>query len=183
MSKRMIDEPDPLIEDFYEIERIMGVSGDKERYLVKWKGWGEEHNSWEPRENLNDAALNAIMKDPKRIKPNTPTERSPQSSPDSLELITDTPRKLDKLNALQAAASWGGLQAYDPPPAVPPVLLGLTAPPPLPEISIPYVPPPNPNPNPNAMSAPPPLPSLKLKIPPKSLSLVSWLTKTMCWRG
>ena len=35
MSKRMIDEPDPLIEDFYEIERIMGVSGDKERYLVR----------------------------------------------------------------------------------------------------------------------------------------------------
>ena len=50
-------------EDEYEVEEIL----DKEvvstksrigpkakvRYLVKWKNWGDEENSWEPRENLD----------------------------------------------------------------------------------------------------------------------------------
>jgi hypothetical protein len=47
----------------YEIEKILDYKAVKERnqinsyYLVKWKNYGEESNSWEPIENLENASL------------------------------------------------------------------------------------------------------------------------------
>jgi hypothetical protein len=41
----------------YEVERVLGerkVHG-KVQYLVKWRGYGEWENSWEPKENLRNA--------------------------------------------------------------------------------------------------------------------------------
>ena len=49
------DDSDDEEEENYEVERILekkGV-GKKLRYLVKWKGWPEEDNTWEPLENLD----------------------------------------------------------------------------------------------------------------------------------
>ena len=41
----------------YEVEAILGyrVYGrwKKKQYLVKWKGYSDAHNSWEPEENVN----------------------------------------------------------------------------------------------------------------------------------
>ena len=38
----------------YAVEAILGerVEGGQPRYLVKWAGYAEEHNTWEPRSNL-----------------------------------------------------------------------------------------------------------------------------------
>jgi len=42
-------------EDVYEVECILASrkapSGKK--YLVKWKGWPDDQNSWEPAENVD----------------------------------------------------------------------------------------------------------------------------------
>lgn len=42
----------------YEVERIVGERrrGRRVEYLVKWKGFGEFENSWEPSYNLENAS-------------------------------------------------------------------------------------------------------------------------------
>ena len=44
-------------EEAYEVEKILDSKYSRGRleYLVKWKGYGPEHNSWEPESNLNNA--------------------------------------------------------------------------------------------------------------------------------
>lgn len=51
--------PPPLIvcEDgtmLWEIERLLDERGEgaKRQYLVRWKGFGPEHDTWEPRKQL-----------------------------------------------------------------------------------------------------------------------------------
>lgn len=43
----------------YEVESIVGRRNNDGRveYLIKWKGYSEEENTWEPESNLNDCAL------------------------------------------------------------------------------------------------------------------------------
>jgi hypothetical protein len=38
----------------YEVECIKDrkILRGKKHYLIKWKDWAEEHNTWEPIENL-----------------------------------------------------------------------------------------------------------------------------------
>jgi hypothetical protein len=44
-------------EDEYEVEKILGARKRKgiRQYLVKWKGYLENYNQWEPEENLGNA--------------------------------------------------------------------------------------------------------------------------------
>ncbi|VDM64925.1 unnamed protein product [Angiostrongylus costaricensis] len=44
-----------LSEEFYEVERIVDHENTKEGlfYLVRWKGFTEADDSWEPAENLS----------------------------------------------------------------------------------------------------------------------------------
>ena len=57
-------EPPPdLVEDQeeYEVEQILDTRlfgrWKKRQYLIKWKGYAEAHNSWEPEENVNAPEL------------------------------------------------------------------------------------------------------------------------------
>jgi len=65
---RVQPPPLPLIvdnEEWYHIERIIDHKqvnkGRKTtvHYLVKWLGYGSEHNTWEPVDNITDVALKA----------------------------------------------------------------------------------------------------------------------------
>jgi hypothetical protein len=52
------ERPGPIIvegEEEYEVEKIIrsrGRKGEQVLYEIKWKGYGEEENTWEPMENL-----------------------------------------------------------------------------------------------------------------------------------
>ena len=46
----------------FVVERIVDVHHSKTdetdvKYLIKWKGWADRYNSWEPRASILDAAL------------------------------------------------------------------------------------------------------------------------------
>ena len=49
----------PITHEYYEVEAIVGRRNNNGRveYLIKWKGYAEEENTWEPESNLNDGAL------------------------------------------------------------------------------------------------------------------------------
>jgi hypothetical protein len=51
-------------DELYQVERIvrMRMKNKKAQHLVKWKGWENEDNTWEPRENLEmTPAVRALM--------------------------------------------------------------------------------------------------------------------------
>jgi hypothetical protein len=63
---RVKPPPPPVIENHdisYEVERVLQheVRGSRSRpvkfYLIKWLGYGLEHNSWEPESNLSPEVL------------------------------------------------------------------------------------------------------------------------------
>ena len=49
------EEDDNPVNPLYEIERFLDKEPGKDRYLVKWKGYGHEYNAWYPLHALGDA--------------------------------------------------------------------------------------------------------------------------------
>jgi hypothetical protein len=43
----------------YKVDRVMGYrkKNGKEYYYIHWEGYPAEDDTWEPKENLNEAAL------------------------------------------------------------------------------------------------------------------------------
>merc|ERR1712226_1156280 len=46
-------------EEEYVVEKILDkrITAGKIQYLIRWEGYGEEENTWEPKENLDCADL------------------------------------------------------------------------------------------------------------------------------
>lgn len=47
------------LEGTYKVEKILSSKRKYKTtyYLVKWQGWGSEHNTWEPEKNILDTNL------------------------------------------------------------------------------------------------------------------------------
>ena len=41
----------------YQIEAILDGPDDQDRFLIKWEGYSDAENTWEPRANLPDGML------------------------------------------------------------------------------------------------------------------------------
>ena len=77
------DHPDPILADDgqpeYEVEAILDsrMHYRKLQYLVCWKGYGPEHNSWEPAQNLANSP--ELITKFHRINPSAPRRLSAAS--------------------------------------------------------------------------------------------------------
>lgn len=63
--------PDNLPDDFYEVEAVIGHRRYRGRveYKIRWKGCSDKDDTWEPRENLSDSAMELAIQFTKRQKP------------------------------------------------------------------------------------------------------------------
>ena len=72
-------QPEFEHEDRYEIEKILRSKTDTKKgtihYFIKWKGWGPEHNTWEPVENIDQGVLDEFTKRTETSIPNITTVR------------------------------------------------------------------------------------------------------------
>jgi len=81
------------VEEKWEVERL--VAYKEGRYLVKWVGWGEEDNTWEPTDNLNCPDLVQQFHAHQRTNPppsslSSPSKKLKSSTPGGEEVTITT---------------------------------------------------------------------------------------------
>ena len=82
------DDEDDDDANVYEVDKILDLRRNNKgvsEYLIKWKGWGAQHNSWEPRENIMDDAL--IGEFEAKLAKKTPKKSPKEAAVPALSLI------------------------------------------------------------------------------------------------
>ena len=67
-------------EEVYKVEKIVGKRVDKGRilYHLKWEGYSDSENTWEPKENLDcDDLITEFEKNSKKQTPSSSSDSEP----------------------------------------------------------------------------------------------------------
>merc|ERR1712223_344046 len=88
-SKKDDDDDDLIVEEENVVEKVVDkrTKRGKTQYLVKWKGWGEDDNTWEPIDNL-EGSKGKIEEYEKKLK-DKDSKKSNEGSKKTVEKETD----------------------------------------------------------------------------------------------
>jgi chromobox protein 1 len=95
------DTDSDIEEDQFIVEKIIKMrttKNGKVRYLLKWKGFSENENTWEPAENLECPGLIAAFMAEQKEKQQTSTTKSSETSNGKRSHSTNSRNDEDKNN-------------------------------------------------------------------------------------
>ena len=68
-----------LLDEMYEVEKIVAGPNAKGEYLIKWEGYPDDQNTWEPEEHLPEAMVAEYLHPLEELRVKTQEDRTPKS--------------------------------------------------------------------------------------------------------
>ena len=105
-------QPLSIMPKTYKVEKLVDfkMQGKKELFLVKWQGYNESENTWEPVENLGDGFAKEMAALEKKVEKAKERDKKKPPTPGAGALGT-------RFMTTKPSRDSAGKRAPDPPPA------------------------------------------------------------------
>ena len=68
-----------LLDELYEVEKIVEGPNAKGEYFIKWEGYPDDQNTWEPVEHLPEDMVEEYLNPMEELRVKTREDRRPKS--------------------------------------------------------------------------------------------------------